>query len=51
MIKDQYLKAKNVATPDIIHYWASVFVGKLMYITKLVEWPVVDKVPDLLTTL
>lgn len=50
-MNNQYLKAKNEATPDIIHSSTGTCVGKLIYMTKLVEWPVVDRVPDLLTTL
>lgn len=47
----QYLKAKKAATPPLIQRSSSCVVGSSIYITKLVLCPVVDKVPDLLTTL
>ena len=47
----QYLKARKAATPAPIHSSDFLSVGSSMYITKLVEWPVVDKVPERLTTL
>jgi len=48
---NQYLKAKNVATPALIHRSSSSLDGKSKYITKFVECPVVLNVPDLETTL
>ena len=47
----QYLSAKKAATPLLIQRSYSYLVGSSIYITKLVLCPVVDKVPDLLTTL
>ena len=47
----QYLSAKKAATPLLIQRSSSYLVGSSMYITKFVLCPVVDKVPDLLTTL
>jgi hypothetical protein len=47
----QYLRAKKAATPEQIQSSGCESVGSSMYITKFVEWPVVERVPDLLTTL
>lgn len=47
----QYLSAKNEATPALIHSSSFSFEGNSINITKLVECPVVLKVPALLTTL
>ena len=49
--KNQYLKAKNAATPALTHTSYSKSDGISKNITKLVEWPVVDNVPLLETTL
>lgn len=50
-IINQYLKAKNAATPALIHSSSALCVGISNIITKLVECPVVDSVPLLDTTL
>ena len=47
----QYLSARNPATPAFIHLSSLSSVGISNIITKLVEWPVVESVPDLLNTL
>ena len=47
----QYLKDKKAATPEQIQSSGYDIVGSSIYITKFVEWPVVERVPDLLTTL
>lgn len=51
IILGQYLRARKAATPEQTHSSGSLLVGNSMYMTKLVEWPVVESVPDLLTTL
>lgn len=48
---NQYLRARNEATPALIHTSSNSEVGSSRNITKLVECPVVDKVPALDTTL
>lgn len=48
---NQYLKARKAATPALTQLSSSSFVGISKNITKFVEWPVVDKVPLLDTTL
>jgi len=40
-------KLVNNATPALIHFSSSIIVGNSTNITKLVECPVVDKVPYL----
>lgn len=50
IIFDQYLRATNPATPALIHVSLGSFVNNSKYMTKLVLWPVVIKVPFLLTT-
>ena len=50
IIFDQYLRATNPATPALIQVSFGSFVNNSKYITKLVLWPVVIKVPFLLTT-
>lgn len=50
-MNDQYLRERKAATPEQIHSSGFLSVGNSMYMTKLVECPVVDKVPDRLTTL
>ena len=42
---DQYLKLKNAATPALIHTSSSLSEGISKNMTKLVEWPVVERVP------
>lgn len=51
MIINQYLSAKNAATPARIQSSSDVIVGISNIITKFVEWPVVDRVPRRETTL
>lgn len=48
---DQYLRARNAATPALIHYYYDLLVGSQKNITKFVECPVVESVPLLETTL
>ena len=48
---DQYLNDKKAATPPLIHTSSGYLEGSSINITKLVECPVVDKVPLLDTTL
>jgi len=50
-LKDQYLRARKAATPALIHYYYDVIDGISNIITKLVECPVVERVPRLDTTL
>lgn len=50
-VLDQYLKERKAATPPLIHVSSGSLEGNSMYITKLVECPVVDNVPLLDTTL
>lgn len=50
-INDQYLSAKKAATPALIHSYSSLLVGISNIMTKLVECPVVERVPLLETTL
>ena len=45
------LSDKNAATPARIHTSSISLLLNSKNITKLVEWPVVDNVPVLLTTL
>ena len=47
----QYLRLRKAATPALTHSLTGYFEGIFMFITKLVEWPVVESVPALLTTL
>ena len=35
--RNQYLKARKAATPDIIQSYEGTLLGKLIYITKFVE--------------
>ena len=51
MLTNQYLNAKKAATPEQTQSSALLSVASSMNITKLVECPVVDKVPARLTTL
>jgi hypothetical protein len=51
MMVDQYLRERKAATPPLIQVSSISFEGSSMYITKLVEWPVVDSVPLLDSTL
>lgn len=48
---NQYLNARNAATPALTQLSSISLVGISKNITKLVECPVVDKVPLLETTL
>ena len=50
-LKDQYLSERKAATPARIHVHSSSLLGISNIITKLVEWPVVDRVPRRDTTL
>ena len=47
----QYKRAKKTATPALIHFSGESLVGNSNHRQKLVEWPVVDRVPVLLSTL
>lgn len=51
IINIQYLKLRNAATPALAHSLTGYLDGIFIFMTKLVEWPVVDSVPVLLTTL
>jgi len=51
LIYFNHLKAKNAATPATVHLSQSILVGISKNSTKFVLWPVVIKVPALLTTL
>ena len=44
-------RARKSATPAIVQTSAFVVVGTSTYMTKFVEWPVVDNVPFRLRTL
>ena len=48
---DQYLKERKAATPARIQMSCTSLEDNYMYITKLVEWPVVERVPLLDSTL
>lgn len=48
---DQYLKDRKAATPALIQMSSMSLDDSSMYMTKLVEWPVVDSVPRLDSTL
>ena len=48
---DQYLKDRKAATPALIQMSSTSLDDSSMYMTKLVEWPVVDSVPRLDSTL
>lgn len=48
---NQYLKDRKAATPALIHMSYCYLLGNSKNITKLVECPVVDKVPLLDSTL
>ncbi len=48
---DQYLKDKNAATPARIQMSSCSFEASSINITKFVEWPVVERVPLLDSTL
>mmetsp|Transcript_101976 Transcript_101976/g.195746 ORF Transcript_101976/g.195746 Transcript_101976/m.195746 type:complete len:108 (-) Transcript_101976:94-417(-) len=47
----QYFRARNAATPALIHLEIGWSVLSSMYSTKFVEWPVVRRVPFRETTL
>lgn len=47
----QYLSARKAATPARIHFYSYMLEGISNIITKLVECPVVDRVPRRDTTL
>ena len=48
---NQYLKERKAATPALIQISSCSFEDNSMYMTKLVEWPVVERVPRLDSTL
>ena len=51
IILGQYLRARKAATPEQTHSSGSLLVGNSMYMTKLVEWPVVGRAKAILVCL
>jgi hypothetical protein len=51
MMMDQYLRERKAATPARIQISSTSLEDTSINMTKLVEWPVVERVPRRLSTL